>query len=83
MTTNTDQAPAKVTEAALVDANEAAAICGVSRSSWYKLVASGKTPKPIKLGNSVRWSRAELVRWIRAGCPIRSKWEAIKNLAKK
>lgn len=58
----------------LLDACQAAAMCGLSRSAWYKLAATGKAPRPVKLGRSTRWSRAELERWIAAGCPTRDKW---------
>ena len=35
----------------------------------YRLSDSGKLPRPIKLGSLVRWRRAEVVEWVRAGCP--------------
>lgn len=34
-----------------------------------KLVAKGLMPRPIKIGNSVRFRRQEIIDWIDAGCP--------------
>ena len=59
----------------LIDAKEAAALCGLSRSTWFKLCASGKIPKPLKLGRLTLWRRDELARWVAAGCPARAKWD--------
>lgn len=63
-------------ESLLVDAKEAAALCGVGVSTWYNLVACGKTPNSVRLGRSVKWRRNELVAWIAAGCPSRDKWNS-------
>lgn len=65
------------TDILLIDALAAAGMCGLSRSAWYKLVSSGKAPASVKLGRSARWNREELERWVVAGCPARSKWEAM------
>lgn len=53
----------------LITATEAARICGLSRSAFYKLVSRGHAPKPIKLGRAARWRRQEIHDWIAAGCP--------------
>lgn len=63
----------------LLDARDAATMCRLSKSTWHKLVASGKAPKPIKLGRSSRWNRGELEDWIAAGCPARYKWTITRN----
>jgi prophage regulatory protein len=52
----------------LVNAATAAAIAGVSRRSWWRFVADGKAPPPIRLGGCVRWRVAELNNWISNGC---------------
>ena len=57
----------------LVDVAEVAKICGLSRSAFYKLVSSGRAPKPIKLGRASRWRRQEIIDWIAAGCPHRDR----------
>jgi len=68
---------------ALVDAEEAAAVCGVSRSHFLAMDKSGRLgPRAIKLGRSSRWSADELRDWARAGCPPRIEWEAMKDQAR-
>ena len=61
----------------LLRAGEAARMCGLSRSTWYKNVAAGEVPAPVKIAGAVRWRRSELVEWIEAGCPPRVMWEAM------
>jgi predicted DNA-binding transcriptional regulator AlpA len=67
----------------LIPDTAAAALCGVGRSTWWRLHAAAKTPAAIKLGRSVRWNRAELESWVAAGCPVRREWEAIKATGKR
>lgn len=64
---------------ALVDVVEAAAMCRMSRTMFYKLHSSGRTPRPVKLGTLTRWNRRELLDWIEAGCPPRAKWETMRK----
>lgn len=60
---------------ALLDAQHAADLLGISRRHFQKLDASGRLgPQSIRLGRSVRWSRDELERWAAAGCPPRREW---------
>jgi len=59
----------------LLDALRIAALLGISRSSLYKLVSSGRAPRPIKIGRSVRWRREEIEDWVRAGAPPLSRWK--------
>ena len=61
---------------------ESAKLAGVSRAHWRKLYAADQTPRPIRLGRSVRWLRDELVAWMRAGCPPYDKWAVIWKEAK-
>ena len=42
------------------------------------LVASGRIPRPIKLGRLVRWPAADIEQWTAAGCPDAATWEAMK-----
>jgi hypothetical protein len=53
---------------------QAADFCGVSLSAWAELESMGRIgPVPIRLSNRiVRYSRTQLMEWIRAGCPKRS-----------
>jgi predicted DNA-binding transcriptional regulator AlpA len=52
----------------MVNARTAAAIVGVSRRSWWRFVADGRAPKPIRLGRCVRWRLVEIKNWIKDGC---------------
>lgn len=59
----------------LLRPEHAAAACGMSRSHFDTLNASGAIgPKPIELGRIKLWPRAELERWAAAGCPGRVEW---------
>lgn len=64
---------------ALLDVLMVAVLLGVSRSHVRKLHDSGRLPRPVRLGRAVRWRRDEVVDWIAAGCPPRSRWEAEKG----
>lgn len=66
----------------LVDAAEAARLCGVARSSWWRLVSSGRTPTPVRLGRRTLWRAAELAAWCAAGCPGRDRWQALQAAQK-
>lgn len=64
-------------DAALLTAEQAWTLCGLSKSAWYKYHSAGKIPAPVRIGGALRWRRDELLAWINAGCPSRTKWEAI------
>ncbi len=65
--------------ALLVDAAEAARLCGVSPATWYRMAAAGRTPAPVRLSRGcVRWRAGELAEWVGAGCPDRRTWEALQ-----
>ncbi len=73
----TDEEPAHAgAEYGLVDVNEAARLCMISVSMFYKLNAAGKTPHPVRLGKLLRWRKNELLDWIEAGC--RKDWNEKK-----
>lgn len=63
----------------LVGAADAAALCGVSRSTWWMFHSSGRVPAPIRLGRRTLWRADELRRWVDAGCPARERWEALQE----
>ena len=71
---NFDQAPAPLA----VDADGAAAMCSMSRRTWYAAWAAGLTPEGVKIGRQRRWIVEELRQWLNAGCPPRSVWTARK-----
>lgn len=60
------------TNAKLLDASQAAELCGVSRRSLLRWDADGTLgPRSIKLGHLRRWRRDQLEQWIRWNCPKR------------
>ena len=68
-------------EPLLLTSAQCAALCGVSEREWYRWKAKGQTPEPFhKSRRCVRWHRDDVVEWLRAGKPDRSKWEREKNL---
>ena len=66
----------------LVDAHEAARLCGVCRAHWLRMHSAGRVPMPVRLGRCVRWNVDELKRWSAAGCPGRDRWQAMTGLTK-
>jgi hypothetical protein len=65
-------------EPLLVDTDQAAAVCGVSPASWFRLKAAGKTPAPVKLRGRVLYRVEDLRLWVQLGCPDRKTFEAYK-----
>lgn len=66
------------TQPLAVSAKELANMLNVSLRQIWRLNATGKLPRPLRLGGSVRWSRKELEAFIEAGAPDRETWEAMK-----
>jgi predicted DNA-binding transcriptional regulator AlpA len=69
---------AQPVEPLLVDTDQAAALCGVSPASWYRLKAAGKTPAPVRLGGKVLYRVEDLRLWVALGCPDRKEFEVRK-----
>jgi predicted DNA-binding transcriptional regulator AlpA len=65
-------------ESLLIPDTAAAALAGVSRTTWHRLTVAGKAPAPIRLGRRVLWDRAELTAWIEGRCPDRRTWDAMR-----
>ena len=51
----------------------------VSRRHIYRMNSSGKLPRPIRLGRSVRWILPEINAWLQAGAPDRKTWDLVKE----
>lgn len=65
-------------------ATEAAELLGISPSHFHAMQKDGRLgPRPCRLGRAVRWMRQELLGWLAAGSPPRSRWEAIKKGGRK
>ncbi len=63
----------------VVSAKVLAQLLGVSVRQVWRLNATAKLPKPIRLGGSVKWLRKEIDAFVEAGCPNRQTWEAMKG----
>ena len=49
----------------LLRRQEVEALCGIARSTIYRLMKEGRFPQPLKIGErAVRWSEAEIVGWL-------------------
>lgn len=53
----------------------AAKLLDISIRHFWKLNATARIPRPVRLGRSVRWQLRELEEWLQAGCPARLEWE--------
>jgi len=74
-----DVAASFLDEKILLTANEFAQLLGIGRSTLMRHQSSGKIPLPVRIGGSTRWRRKEIEEWVDAGCPSRSRWEAMRN----
>jgi excisionase family DNA binding protein len=61
--------PADAPAAQLLDVRAVAALLDCSSRHVYRLADAGRMPPPVRLGALVRWRRADLDRWLDAGCP--------------
>jgi len=66
-----------------LDAAAAATLLGVSRSKFLAMDGTGHVPNRVELGDGKcpRWSRGELVTWLRNGAPHRSTWNTRRAIA--
>jgi predicted DNA-binding transcriptional regulator AlpA len=66
-------------EPLLVDAKQAAILCGISPASWHRLRSAGKIgPGPVRLGGRVLWRRAEIEAWVTGGCLDQQTWKVLQ-----
>jgi predicted DNA-binding transcriptional regulator AlpA len=70
------QPVSQAVEVLLVDTDAAAAMCGISPASWYRLKARAATPAPVRLGGRTLYRVEDLRLWVRWGCPPRKEFEA-------
>jgi prophage regulatory protein len=48
----------------LLRATQVAILLGIAERTLSRLVKAGEFPKPTRIGNSVRFSRAEVMNWL-------------------
>ena len=70
------QAPATPCAPLLLRRAAAAALVGVSRSTWDRLSAAARNPGPLKLGGRVLWRRSDVELWVALGLPDRKTFAA-------
>ena len=61
--------PPRAARPALLDVKAVAALLNVSAAHVRRLSRSGRMPRPVLLGQLLRWNAAELEKWMAAGCP--------------
>jgi hypothetical protein len=65
-----------------LDPEYAARFCGVSLATWHEWDRRAMCPEPARPTDRLpRWSRTELLAWIRAGMPGRSRWALMRDVA--
>ena len=69
----------KATERLLICAPELARLLGVSQRQVAAHAASGRLPRPVRLGRATRWRVEEIREWLAAGAPAREKWELLRQ----
>jgi predicted DNA-binding transcriptional regulator AlpA len=70
---------AAAVEPLLVGRRDAARIAGVSRATWDRLTAAGRTPAPVRLGGRTLWRVEDLRRWVELGCPSRREYDVLRD----
>ena len=63
----------------LLTCRQAYELAGISKSKWFGLIASGKTPPALRCGRSRRYRRADMERWIEWGLPNAEKFAELKK----
>jgi predicted DNA-binding transcriptional regulator AlpA len=55
-------------EPLLANASQVAGMLKVSKTTLWRLRATGRLPRPVRIGGSIRWIIADLRAWIEDGC---------------
>jgi len=53
----------------LITSCQFAQLLKVSLRTLWRLVSTGKAPRPLKLHGSTRWQKSVVMKWIQDGCP--------------
>jgi predicted DNA-binding transcriptional regulator AlpA len=76
--------PAETDNALLISAAEVCRRIDIHKSKFYGMVRGGTFPlRPIHLGRAVKYRADELARWVDAGCPASTRWEAMRMNARR
>jgi predicted DNA-binding transcriptional regulator AlpA len=63
---------AEATDYALLRDVDAASTLAISRATFWRRVADGTIPKPIRIGGASRWTKAEILGVIEAAQAVRA-----------
>jgi prophage regulatory protein len=55
-------------EPLLINADDVAGMLKISKTTLWRLRSSGRVPRPVRIGGSVRWRLSEISGWIEEGC---------------
>lgn len=69
MPARVETVPTEAPERLLLDKHAAAALLGIGVSTLWRYVSLGWVPRPVRIGNAVRWRKDLLLEWINDGCP--------------
>ncbi len=58
----------------LLSAADLAQELGLNIRTIRRMDLDGRLPRAVRISRAVRWRRAEIAAWIRAGCPKREEW---------
>ena len=59
----------------LIDTRQAAKLLKVCEKTIWTMHTTGRMPRPIRIGQCVRWGYEELRAWVIAACPPQEEWE--------
>jgi predicted DNA-binding transcriptional regulator AlpA len=68
-------------EPELVDIQGLAQLLSRSEGALHRDDAAGRMPSAVRIGGSKRWRISEIRAWVRAGCPCRKDWNAMRKAA--
>ena len=77
-TATTDTADAPEGVGLLIDIDQLSVLLRRSVASLERDQTAGRLPAQVYVGGSRRWRRAEVVAWVAAGCPARTRWEELR-----
>jgi len=64
----------RATSDPLLSAETLAGMLSLSKRTIFRLNSSGRLPKPLRIGGSLRWKSGDILRWIELGCCSRAEF---------
>jgi predicted DNA-binding transcriptional regulator AlpA len=63
----------------LLHAKQLMELLNIGKTSFYEMKATGRLPKPVRIGTIQRWRLADVEKWLQLGCPSLEKFEKMKG----